>query len=309
MLGACHAWRDMNGSFYFALVAGVVAAFNPCGFAMLPAYIGYFVGANTGGQAGAEVVPGALPRLARAIVVGAAVTAGFMVVFGTLGLLIHEAKARITEYLPKATIVVGVLMIALGIAMLVGYELKMALPKIGKATKGNNAWSMFVYGISYAIVSLSCTITPFLAATATTFEDSNVISGLAVYLTYAAGMGTVMLMVSLASALAQHAVIRGMRRVLPYVNRVSGAMLAAVGAYLIWYGYVSDRLLNSTDRVRLGPVAWVERWSGQISSWVDGLDRTVVILAVTLTIAGAMTILLWNRAARVDKLEKKRETA
>ena len=36
-----------GGSVALALSAGIIAAFNPCGFAMLPAYMSYYVGTTT----------------------------------------------------------------------------------------------------------------------------------------------------------------------------------------------------------------------------------------------------------------------
>ena len=59
-----------------ALTRGVVAAFNPCGFAMLPAYVTYFVGTNASGS-----VAGVVARLRRAALLGLVTTAGFIVVF------------------------------------------------------------------------------------------------------------------------------------------------------------------------------------------------------------------------------------
>ena len=44
----------MNGTYAFALAAGMAATVNPCGFALLPAYLSTFVGLDhDGGRAGA----------------------------------------------------------------------------------------------------------------------------------------------------------------------------------------------------------------------------------------------------------------
>ncbi len=126
--------------FAVALAAGVIAAFNPCGFAMLPAYVSYFVGLDpTGTQ------QGRVARIARAIVVALAVTAGFMVVFGTIGFLISEARVRVYDYVPWITAAIAVAMIVLGMTMLLGYEPRLRLPKLGgTARSGNGLWAMFV---------------------------------------------------------------------------------------------------------------------------------------------------------------------
>ena len=36
----------IDAPFALAFAAGTVAAFNPCGFALLPAYLGWFLGAE-----------------------------------------------------------------------------------------------------------------------------------------------------------------------------------------------------------------------------------------------------------------------
>ena len=78
-----------GGALALAFVAGAVATINPCGFALLPAYLSYFLGldddataAAPGGDAATGSPGGANPVL-RALAVSAAVTLGFVVVFGT----------------------------------------------------------------------------------------------------------------------------------------------------------------------------------------------------------------------------------
>lgn len=47
--------------------------------------------------------------------------------------------------------------------------------------------SMYGYGISYAVASLSCTIGPFLAVTAAGLRGGSIVTGVAIYLSYSAG--------------------------------------------------------------------------------------------------------------------------
>ena len=49
----------------FAFAAGMAATVNPCGFAMLPAYLGLYMGSGENGAG----QPGPLTRLARAVLV------------------------------------------------------------------------------------------------------------------------------------------------------------------------------------------------------------------------------------------------
>ena len=75
-------------AFGFAFVAGMVAAVNPCGCAMLPAYLGLYLGAQDGTQGGQNIAL----QLGKALIIGLVVTAGFLLLFGAVGLHVVLAK-------------------------------------------------------------------------------------------------------------------------------------------------------------------------------------------------------------------------
>ena len=97
----------MNSAIAYAFGVGMVATFNPCGFAMLPAYLSYFLGLeNARGiddRADATVL--------RALAVGASMTAGFVVVFGLLGLVLDPILSSVIDKLPWLTIVLGIVLV------------------------------------------------------------------------------------------------------------------------------------------------------------------------------------------------------
>jgi cytochrome c biogenesis protein CcdA len=77
---------EVNGLLALAFAAGMLAPVNPCGFALLPAWITYTLGTTD-----ASPVP---LRLARAARSGAALTIGFAGTLVTAGLII-SAGARV----------------------------------------------------------------------------------------------------------------------------------------------------------------------------------------------------------------------
>ncbi len=165
----------------FALAAGLVAALNPCGFSMLPAYLALVV-VGDGEQRGRGAAVG------RALGATAVMALGFLVVFGTFGLLIAPLTSSVQQYLPAVTVLIGAAMVGLGIWMLTGRELTVVLPKLRRGAPTAQLSSMFGYGLAYAIASLSCTIGPFLAVTSTTFRSGSILGGVLAYLAYGAGM-------------------------------------------------------------------------------------------------------------------------
>ena len=261
-----------------ALTAGMVAAFNPCGFALLPAYLALFLGDQAGARSTSSV--------ARALAVGAAVTAGFVAVFGLAGILISGFAVQVSAWMPYATVVVGPLLVGLGVWLLSGRELTVRLPRWSRSTD-QGLVGMFTYGVIYATVSLSCTIPVFLVAVVGTFRADTFVAGVAVLLAYAAGMGLVLTALAVALALARDGVVQRSRRVLPWLNRISGALLVVAGAYVTWYGYVEIRVLGG-DLVARGPVDTVAEWSGQISTFIEAHRGALALAAAVVVLLGAI---------------------
>src|SRR5208337_4254424 len=96
-----------------AFGAGLVAALNPCGFAMLPAYLVLVVRG--------ESTP-LLPAVGRALAATIAMAVGFLLVFATFGLLTVSIAAMVQRYLPYVIVLVGVVLVALGISLLCGHQ-------------------------------------------------------------------------------------------------------------------------------------------------------------------------------------------
>ena len=252
--------------------AGMLAAFNPCGFAMLPAYLGFFVGSD----GGAARVPGGAAQALRA---GAAVTAGFVAVFGAGGVAVTGLSLSVQRVAPWATLVIGLALVPLGVAVAAGKSPKLSLPRLERGGSSRGLASMALFGVSYATVSLSCTLPVFLAAVSTTFQRASLGAGLAVFLAYAAGMGVVLIGLAVAVALARQSLVRRLRGVLRHVERGSGVLLAVAGAYVAWYGWFELRLAAGSD-APAGPVDAATRLSGRISTWISDVGAPRIGLAV-----------------------------
>ncbi|OBA60176.1 hypothetical protein A5647_14465 [Mycobacterium sp. 1100029.7] len=271
-----------------AFAAGLVAAVNPCGFAMLPAYLLLVVR----GRPDDERV-GALPAVGRASVATAGMALGFLTVFGVFGALTISAATTVQRYLPYATVVIGVVLVALGIWLLSGRELTALTPRpLGPrwapTQHGPRLVGMYGYGISYAIASLSCTIGPFLAVTAAGLRSGSALTGVSVYLAYIAGLTLVVGVLAVAAASASTALADRLRRVLPFVNRIGGGLLVLVGLYVGYYGLYEVRLLSARANPRDAVIAVAGRVQGALAGWVHehGVWPWIVVLLVVLVATG-----------------------
>ena len=274
--------------------AGMVATVNPCGFAMLPAYLGYFLGLESGTASDA----GAGAGLWRALVVAAMVSAGFLVLFAVAGAIVSWTSFSVGRWSPWLTVAIGVVLAGVGIGFLRGWEPKVSLPTLDRGGRSRGLGSMFVFGISYAVASLSCTIGPFTSVVATTFSRRSAAAGMATFVAYSLGMALLLAVLTVGLALARQSLVGALRRVLPFVQRISGAIMVAMGVYLAWYGIYEIRLIERGQAGAAGPVDTVTGWSGQVSNRLTALDVTQAALALALVVLAAVLVVLVRTGGR-----------
>jgi cytochrome c biogenesis protein CcdA len=251
-----------QGLIGLAFAAGLVAALNPCGFAMLPAYLLLVVRGQPTGER--------LASLGRALAATVGMALGFLTVFGLFGALTISAAATVHRYLPYGTVVIGVVLVALGGWLLAGRELAALRPLGARWAPKVRLGSMYGYGVSYAIASLSCTIGPFLAVTGAGLRGGSVLGSVAIYLAYVAGLTLVVGVLAIAATTASSALADRLRRILPLVNRIGGALLVLVGLYVGYYGLYEVRLFSPGAHVdpQDAVLTAAGRLQGALAGWV-----------------------------------------
>jgi hypothetical protein len=201
-------------------------------------------------------------------------------------------------------VVIGIILVALGIWLLTGREITLLRGLTGGARWAPTArlGSMFGYGVSYAIASLSCTVGPFLAVTAAGLRGGSVVGAVAVYAAYAAGFTIVVGVLAVAAALPSSAAVDRMRRIVPYVNRISGALLVVVGSYIGYYGVYEIRLFTANGNPEDPVIAAAGRVQGAVAGWVHqhGAWPWLVALAVIALLAAAWRTGAATRYRRAD---------
>ncbi|ORA57676.1 hypothetical protein BST24_23835 [Mycobacteroides franklinii] len=273
-----------------AFAAGLIAALNPCGFALLPVYLALVVRGP-----GAEI--GKSQALARAVIATVVMAAGFVAVFTIFGLLTVSVASVVQRYLPFVTVVFGIGLVILGLWLLAGRDIIALMPKVLDANAPTTRLgSMFGYGVGYAVASLSCTIGPFLAVTSTTFESGSLFDGVMVYLAYASGITLVVGTLAVSTALASTVLLTAMRRALPYLNRISGAILLVVGAYVGYYGSYEVRLFHANGNPDDPIVNAAGKIQRTIAGWVYLHGAWPWLLVLGLVAVGAA--IWWRNTAR-----------
>lgn len=228
----------------FAFAAGVAAAFNPCGFAMLPAYMGLYMGTGDGDGPRRHL----FHDLGRALVVGGVVTAGFIVLFGAAGTLIGVgARSAVADILPWLGLGIGIVLTITGSWLLGGGKLYTEFAARAATRMGNpsqtNVRGYFLFGLGYGTASLSCTLPIFLAVVGTSFAVSSVATSLGQFVLYAMGMGFVIMGLTIGMALFKGSMVGAMRKALPYIQPFGTWMMLVAGSYIIFYWLTIGELL------------------------------------------------------------------
>ncbi|MGW3787705.1 cytochrome c biogenesis protein CcdA [Micromonospora chokoriensis] len=276
----------MTAALLLALTAGMLGAVNPCGFALLPAYLSLLV-------AGASDTRGAV---GRALTAAAGLTVGYVLVFGAFGLALAPLAGWLRPRLPWLTVTLGVLLVLAGCWLLAGRR----LPGPGwsaRAPRLTRSWpSMVLFGAAYALASLGCAIAPFLAIVVTSLQAGSTGRGLALFGAYAVGMGLVVAVAALGVALLRDGLVARLRVAGALVPRLSGLMLLVTGGYVAWYGWYELRLAAGRRDALHDPViraaAQIQR---ALAATVDRIGPTVLLATLGLLL---LTALLLKRTHR-----------
>ena len=319
--------------FGFAFGAGMVATVNPCGFAMLPAYLGMYVGDGQGvdaaidraaarrmmlvlvpifvwlivrvvfwlvldppffvsfllilmaliyGVVGLVILIVALttnlrpistgvrrrlhnPRaylrasrkkwrlvfvqVVKALYVSAALGLGFVVLFGSVGLIVSAGARSVASVFPWLSFTLGFIMTMLGAYLFAGGKLytgaaQSAASRIGDP-RDQSLRGYFLFGLSYATASLSCTLPIFLGIVTASLASQGIAGAAVQFIAYALGMTFVITVLTVSIAVFKGAMVNQFRRLMPYLNSISAGILIIVGGYLIFYWLTEGGLASN----------------------------------------------------------------
>jgi cytochrome c-type biogenesis protein len=227
----------------YAFGAGMVAAVNPCGFSLLPAYLGLYLGDRR------QVARRS--RAARAILISATVTASFVLLFGIVGLLISITSAAVGLIFPWVGLVVGVLLVAMGSYLVAGGSIysgfgdQMAQRLSGFASQPGLA-GYSAYGFAYGLASLGCTLPIFLSVVGGGQVASRFWIMALQFVLYGLGLGVVLSALTLAATLFDSGFLRNVRGLGRYIPAVSALLLLITGAYVSYYWLTAGGVLERT---------------------------------------------------------------
>lgn len=263
---------------------------NPCGFALLPAFLSFYVGAEE------RHLPRATTRLAQGIKPGLLVTAGFLLTFAVVGLPMTYGARQIVGWVPWAGIALGVVLAAGGLALVAGRRLSVTVANPIRTGGERGPVAMVAFGVGYGIASLGCTLPVFLAVVGASLATEGAATALGVLGAYGIGMAVVLITLSVATALVRDGLAHALRRLARHLPRIAGALMVVAGAYLTYY-WARVRFGSAATLSHDPIVGFVGQFAGSIERFAAGGGRIVIYAAaLVVAIVGAVAARQWWRA-------------
>lgn len=272
----------MEGNFAYSFLLGVLAAVNPCGFVLLPAYLMYFLGLE-----GANPAADQRAGMRRALVVSGATSSGFIAVFLVVGTISRLLTRWIEQQAKYAGFVIGLGLIVMGLAMVAGWKPQSALlQRRGTALAGERrdrtVRSMFLFGIAYAVASIGCSLAFLTTAIFGSIRTTGFVSGVFSIVLYGMGMSLLVMALTVTLAFAQGGLLRVLRRAMRHLDRVAAVFILTTGAYLAWYWWAAITERPGSD----GLVGRIERWQAEVANYLQrqGAWRLALILGAVVAV-------------------------
>ena len=268
--------------------SGLLAAVNPCGFVLLPTYLMYFLGVS--GRPGTQRA-----TVRRALLVSAALSAGFMTVFVIVGGISRLFTDWLNQNAKYLALLIGVALVILGIAMLFGYRLPFSTPKLETGKRDQTIASMYVFGLAYAIASIGYTIGPFSATVLGTIDTDGFFQGVVAIALYGIAMSLLITTLTVTLALAQGGLLKSLRTGMKYVETASAVVMILSGLYLSWYWFNDIR-----DKYDDDLTGRVLNWQEQIAQYIDN-NRLVLAIIFAVIVGSALTYTFVSRRRDLER--------
>ena len=265
----------LEGDFAYNFILGVMSAVNPCGFVLLPTYLIYYLGTELQRQESVAIT------LRRALLVGSAVSSGFVGLFLMVGVITQSLTTAVLDNSKYFAFVVGLGLVMMGAMMLAGWKPRIAQPNVS-LQRERTYRNMFFFGIAYAVASIGCTLGFLTSAVFGSVGRHGFVSGVLSIGLYGVGMASLVIALTVALAFAQMNIVSSLKKSFRFFDKVSASFVLITGLYLTWYWYGAI-----TERASDGVTRRVESWQNSVVTTLDNLGAfwLAIIFAVIIALA------------------------
>lgn len=269
----------IEGNFTYSLLLGMLAAINPCGFVLLPAYLVSYLGIKDDATSA--------QRLQRSLIVGSMISMGFVGVFVIVGTVSRLFGNWLEVNAKYAGLLIGVVLMVVGLRMLAGWRPRLWIPAFSGTSDRRSVLSMMGFGVVYAIASIGCTIGLLTTAILGSFARTGFVSGVVSVALYGVGMGLFVTALTATLAFAKSSLNVAGRRLMRGLGQLSSVLVLFTGVYLTWYWFIAI-----TERTEVGGlVATVGAWQSRLTERIVAVGALpmlgvfIAIIAATLFVS------------------------
>ena len=217
----------------FSFGAGALTAVNPCGFAMLPIYLSMYLKRSEGRKINF------ITKFNNSILIITTIGMGFLVLFLTFGFLIGLGGELLSLLIPTISIFLGIIVLYMGFTQLIGEQsyipfFQQLASKIGNPSN-TDLKSFFIFGISYGIASIGCSLPLFIALITNSIKSQDLVLSIFHFLSYALGMIFIIGLVTVFISIFSKVKIPFLNQISRKSSTISGIILCIVGIYLLIY--------------------------------------------------------------------------
>jgi cytochrome c biogenesis protein CcdA len=214
-----------------AYSAGLLTAFNPCGVVLLPSYLLYLLSGR--------VFPSQW-RWANGIKAGLLTSLGVSAIFGVASIVLSLVGHVLFRIVPMFSLIMVLFLLilaiftwrgSLGFGRIPGTQ---SLSRLQRFFEQGSALAFITYGLSYGMVSLTCSLPVFMVVIVAHLSTNGMASWL-VYAAFTLGVATVITGLSAVTAVARSLVERVIAQIIPMVQKLSALIMVGAALYLVWY--------------------------------------------------------------------------
>lgn len=217
----------------FAFVAGLVAFFAPCPFAVFPAYIAYFLNTESGDNDDRKT------GLLHAVKISSIVSLGVFSFYFAVGIVLALFGAALASYTNWLKLAVIPLFFIFGLMLVFGksfgtQQLDALTGVIARRAKGGKHFlNMYLYGIVYGIAAAACHLPILLVLALVPILAGSFLVGFATFLVYALGTSLVLVAFTILAARKKNFLVKNLGLYGERVKKVAGVIFILTGIYLI----------------------------------------------------------------------------
>ena len=108
---------------------------------------------------------------------------------------------------------------------------------------------------------------------------------------FSLGMGLLVTALTITLALSQGGLLRSIRQLLPYVERLSAAILVVAGVYFVYYGIYEVRGTTSGG----GLAVRLSDWQGRLATRINDVGPVTIGIVLGAVVVGAVLFVMRRR--------------